>query len=147
MVLLAVLLILISIFAPRVAAIRGLRARVRALEEGEPEYAVINDPTRENGDILGGRGCEVQLSRGDSVAVCSYIAKIADDCALVQSKRDALSAWDTHVIVKTASGEIVQIYVTEESFYYSNNGKICEFCAKDTELYAAFYAFIQGAFK
>ena len=144
---LAALLILIVIFAPRFAAIKGLKDRMATIAEGEPEYVVINDPVRENGDILGSRGQEVRLSRGDAVALCSYIVEITDHCSLTRSTRTALDTWDTLVIVKSASGETVQIYVTKDSFYYANNGRICEFRANDAEYYSVFYAFVQAAFE
>ena len=147
MILLAVLIILGSIFLPRLAAKSDMKEILVKVAASDARYVMLIDPAYRHEGILAGEGREVALT-GDTLAqVREGLNALSADFSVDSKQSEESGAFGLHLLVKTATEEIVKIYFTENTFYAILKGNAYHFRADDEEAYSAFYNMLLAAFQ
>ena len=136
-VLIALAFVLSAIFAPRTRAIKTLRAYRGTLAETSTfSYITVFDPLDHSGPLLP-IDAEVRLTdSADIEALRDRLLNVTDG-ARYESVEEALSGnWDVRVRF-VADGTVLDIYLGEERFYFSDNGRQYVFLPDDAEGYIA----------
>ena len=138
--LLAVMLILLSIFLPRARYKSRVTECLELMLSPDPTYVTLTDPLFDTGDLLGRNGKEVQLQGEQMQAVLSSLGTLRDAGFHYQGQEQKLTgAWDLRLLVRTASGESVQLRFEADRFYYTEGDVAYFFTPKDAAAYRAFY--------
>ncbi len=141
-ILLAVLTVLGVIFLPRMAAKSDMEELLALAAAPDAQYVMLVDPTFKHEGLMAGEGREVLLTGALLESTRTALAAFANDFSY-EKKASALGgSLGLHLLVKTAEGEAVKIYLTEASFYAVLKGSAYHFSADG---YAALYNELQAA--
>ena len=141
----AILFVLGSVFLPRMASKREMRRRLFAATDDTVRYIAFVDPLYTDPQSPFGGGRTVALEGETLAAVREALQTLGGQCAFRESRKETDSALDRHILVKTADGDFVQIFLTEDGFYYLKKGKVYLFTPKDPAAFAALLSALQGA--
>ena len=145
-ILLAVLTVLGVIFLPRLAAKSDMKELLLLAAAPEAQYVRLVDPAFKHEGILAGEGRELELTGELLDSTRAALSALAEDFSY-KGKGSALAgAFGLHLLIKTAEGEILKLYLNETDFYAELKGGICLFTPDDTQSYAALYSTLQAAF-
>ena len=142
-ILLAVLTILGIVFLPRMAAKSDAEDLLLIAAAPGEEYMMLVDPTFEHEGFMAGEGREVRLEGALLESTRASLAAFAEDFSYEKKSSAPGGSLGVHLLVKSAEGEIVKIYLTEASFYFVLKGSAYHFSA---EGYTALYNALQAAF-
>ncbi len=146
-ILLAVLLVLGVIFLPRMAAKSDMKELLLRASAADAEYVMLIDPAYEHAGILAGYGREVALSGEVLEQTQKALETLAEDFSYGKKEPAGTGAFGMHLLIKTAAGEIVKIYVAKDAFYTELKGSAYYFTADDMQAYNAFYSALLAAFQ
>lgn len=145
-ILLSVLTVLGVILLPRMAAKSDMKELLLLAAAPDAEYVRLVDPAFEHEGLLAGAGREVALTGALLADTRAALGGIAEDFSY-EGKEDAYAgALGLHLLIKSAEGEIVKIYFSQNEFYAVLKGSAYHFSADDAQGYADFYAKLQAAF-
>ena len=140
--LLSVLTVLGVVFLPRLAAKSDMEDLLRLAAAPDAQYVMLIDPTFEHEGILAGEGREVRLEGALLSDTHAAMAEIADDFSYEKKVSALGGSLGMHLLIKTAEGKIVKIYLSESSFYAVLKGNAYYFSADG---YAALYTALTAA--
>ena len=136
--LLAILIIVLAIFAPHWSRKSEMRKRAELMLSPDPLAVVLSDPLFDTSDPLYD-GRETVLNAESSAALFDKLEAVLDaGYRYVGSEKIPGGAWDLSIVVRTADGENAQIFFTDAGFYYIEDVKAHYFEPKDSILYADF---------
>ena len=141
---LAVCIIFLAIFVPRVRENRILRERVSLLLYAEYERVLLSDPLLETGDALPDRGVQVMLTSDEVDALREKLSAVVDG-GFQNGENLTMpeGAWDVKLQLRTVAGEYADLYFTDAGLYfYAESTAFC-FEAKDVSAYNALLSFLQ----
>ena len=138
-IILALTVVLSAVFAPALAAKKALRQVRRVLAEGETySYVSVLDPLDRSGNFLPADE-EVRLTDSAQIADLRDRLLTYMDGAKYSGAEEALGGnWD--IRVRFAGGELTDIYLHEDYFYLSQNGRKFIFKPTDAAAYTAWRA-------
>ena len=140
---LAVLTVLGIVFLPRLAAKSDMEELLSLVAAPDAQYVMLVDPTFKHEGFMAGEGREVILEDELLESTRAAFAEFAEDFSYEKKVSAAGGSLALHLLVKTAGGEIVKIYLAEDTFYAVLKGSAYHFSA---DAYTAFYSALQGAF-
>ena len=143
---LAVLIVLGVIFLPRLAAKSDMREVLLLAADKQAQYVRLVDPTFKHEGILGGEGRETVLTGEILDSTRAALSSLAEDFSYKGKDNALAGAFALHLLIKTADGEIVKLYLNESSFYAELGGSVCFFPPDDAHAFAALYGALQAAF-
>lgn len=137
-ILLAVLIIVISIFAPRWSRKSEMRERIELLLSPDPLAVVLSEPKYNTDDPLYD-GREAVLDKASADELLGKLAAMLDKgYRYKESEKIPGGAWDLSLLVRTAEGKSVQIFFTDTYFYYTADMAAHRFSPDDMSSYADF---------
>ena len=145
-VLLALSVVLLSVLSPVLSARKALRTYSRALREAEAfSYVSVIDP-REHSDIYWATDAEARLTdKGEIDALRDLLLTYMDGAKYSGVKESVSGNWD--IRVRFAGEELIDIYLREDCFYFSQNGRKFLFEPTDAAAYTAWRtAWLDGIF-
>lgn len=142
-ILLSVLTVLGVIFLPRMAAKSDMEEILTIASAPDAQYMLLIDPAFEYEGILAGEGREVLLEGALLDGTRASLTAFAGNFSYEKKVSALGGSFDLHLLVKSADGEIVKIYLCENTFYAVLKGNAYHFGADG---YAAFYVALQTAF-
>ena len=133
-VVLALAVVLSAVFAPHMVGKKALRQVRRALEAGESfSYVSVLDPLDRSGKFL---PADEEARLTDAEVIDALRVKLLGymDGAKYGGAEDATSGnWD--IRVRFAGEELIDVYLAEEHFYISQNGRRFVFVPENAEEY------------
>ncbi len=142
---LAVSIIFLAIFLPRVRENRILKERLSLLLYAEYERVLLSDPLMETGGSVLDRGAQTMLLEEEVIALRERLAAVAEAGFHNGDNIAKLAgAWDMKLQLRTAAGEYAALYFTETALYFYADGTAFCFTAKDVAAYNALFAFLQS---
>ena len=136
--LIAALIIVLAIFAPRWSHKGEMKDRIELLLSPDPLAVVVSDPLFDTDDPLYD-GREAVLDTESSAALFDKLETALDGgYRYVGSEKIPGGAWDISIVVRTADGKNAQVFFTETGFYYTKDVKAHYFEPKDAAQYAEF---------
>ena len=142
-ILLAVLTVLGIVFLPRMAAKSDMEDLLILAAADDTQYIMLIDPTFEHEGFLAGEGREVRLEGALLESTRAALSAFAGDFSYEKKVSALGGSLGLHLLVKSAEGEIVKIYLAKDSFYAVLKGNAYHFSA---EGYTALYNALQAAF-
>ena len=138
-IILALTVVLSAVFAPALAGKKELRQVRRVLAEGETySYVSVLEPLDRSGNFLPADE-EVRLTDSAQIADLRDRLLTYMDRAKYSGAEEALGGnWD--IRVRFAGGELTDIYLHEDYFYLSQNGRKFIFKPADASAYTAWRA-------
>ena len=137
-ILIAALIIVLAVFAPRWSRKSEMRERMELLLAPDPQVVVLSDPLYDTEDPLHD-GREAVLDAQRTAALFEKLRAVLDDgYRYKESEKIPGGAWDLSVVVRTAEGQSVQIFFRAEDFYYTKGAVAYRFTPKDADKYADF---------
>lgn len=146
MILLSVLIVLGVIFLPRMAAKSDVKDLLEMAAAPDAPYMVLVDPAYEHEGILAGEGREVRLDGALAESTRTALGAIAEGFSYEKKGSAFAGAVQPHLLVKTAEGTIVRIYLAPNEFWTELKGSAYYFTADDVQAYASFYNALMAAF-
>lgn len=143
-VVLAVLIVLGVVFLPRLSATSDMEELLLSAAAEDAQYVMLVDPTFVHEGILAGEGREVRLTGEDLAQVRRVLSALASDISYESKESAEGSAFCLHLLVKSADGEIVKVYFTENGLYAVLKGSTYRFSVGDVQAYAEFYNALQA---
>ena len=139
-ILIALAVVLSAVFAPRRAAVKAFRNYRAVLAEAETfSYLSVYDPLDHSEPLLPTEK-EVRLTGMHEISAVRDRLLVLTDGARLDGVSEALSGnWDVRVRF-AAEHETLDIYLGEEQFYFSENGRQYVFRPADAAAYAAWRA-------
>ena len=141
--LLAVLTVLGVVFLPRMAAKSDAEELLLLAAAPGAQYVMLVDPTFEHEGLMAGEGREIRLEGALLESTRAALADFAEDFSYEKKVSAAGGSLALHLLVKSAEGKIVKLYLTADTFYAVLKGSAYHFTADG---YAALYGALQGAF-
>ena len=145
-VVLAVLIVLGVVFLPRLSATSDMEELLLSAAAEDAQYVMLVDPTFVHEGVLAGRGREVRLEGEVLAQVRRTLSALASDISYERKESAEGSAFCMHLLVKSAEGEVVKVYFTENDLYAVLKGSTYRFSVGDVQAYAEFYATLCSAF-
>lgn len=143
-ILLAALTVLGVIFLPRMAAKSDMEEILELAAATDAQYMMLIDPAFEHEGLLAGEGREVRLEGALLDSTRASLAAFAEDFSYEKKVGAIGGSFDLHLLVKSTNGEIVKIYLCENTFYAVLKGNAYHFSADG---YAAFHNALLEAFQ
>ena len=138
-IILALAAVLSAVFAPALAGKKALRQVRRVLSEGETySYVSVLDPLDRSGNFL---PVDEEARLTDSAQIADLRDRLLThmDGAKYNGTEEALGGnWD--IRVRFAGEELTDIYLHEDYFYLSQNGRKFIFTPADASAYTAWRA-------
>ena len=145
-IMLAVLTVLGVIFLPRLAAKSDMREILALAAAPDTQYVRLVDPNFKHEGILAGEGREAALTGEVLESVRAALSALAEDFSYKEKGSALAGAFGLHLLIKTAEGEILKLYLNETDFYAELKGRVYLFTPDDAQSYAALYTTLQAAF-
>jgi len=142
-ILLAILSVLGVVFLPRLAAKSDMEELLERAAAPSAQCVMLVDPTFRHEGFLAGEGREVVLTGALLEQTHAALAAFAEDFSYEKKQSAPAGALGMHLLIKTAEGEIVKIYLAENFFYAILKGSAYHFSADG---YAALYSALLAAF-
>ena len=138
-VVLALGIVLAAVFAPHMAGKKALRQTRRALAQSEEfSYVSILDPLDQSGVFLP-TDAEARLTDAEEIAALRDRILTYMDGAKYGGVEEAVGGnWD--IRVRFAGEELIDVYMHQDYFYLSQNGRRFVFIPEDAEEYTAWRA-------
>ena len=133
----AIIAVACAFTLPRVSAKREMKRQLAAATAETAQYVAFVDPKYADPKAPLGGGRTVALQGDDLAAVREALSALSGRFSYRGSEREESSALDRHLLVKTADGDFVQIFFTDESFYYLKKDRIYLFKPKDAAAFSA----------
>ena len=144
-ILLAAVIILLSVFVPRLQQKKQMKELLRAATSPDIAVMALNDPLFDHGDLLGNKGKEVELTGEARGQMQAALGALLDAGFRAKgAEKSPFGTSDLSLYVRGASGDTVRLYFTAEEFYYQQGSAIARFAPKDAEAYGELYTLLQA---
>ncbi|MBE6703339.1 MAG: hypothetical protein E7585_08035 [Ruminococcaceae bacterium] len=138
LILLAVLIVLLSVFLPRAVKKSDMKELLRKTQEGT--LMALMDPLYQTEEFLGNRGKEVLLSEAETQELKTLLAVVAHSgYRFVGQTVKFGGGMDMRLQVRIGEVETVYLWFDAAAFYCMRGELAIRFSAKDTDAYAALY--------
>ncbi len=139
-ILVALTFVLSAVFAPRMEATKTLRSYRDTLTETETfSYVAVFDPLDHSGPLLP-TDAEIRLTDSGEIGALRDRLLTFTDGARYGGAAEAIDGnWDVRVRF-AADGATLDLYLSEEHFYFSSNGRQYTFRPVNEEGYTAWRA-------
>ncbi len=141
--LLAILTVLGVVFLPRLAAKSDMRDILERAAAPDAQYVMLIDPTFKHEGFMAGEGREMALTGTLLENTRESLAAIAEELSFEKKEGAISGALGLQLLVKTAEGEILKIYLGEATFYAELKGAAYHFSADG---YALLYQMLLASF-
>ena len=137
LVALAVLIILASVFLPRLGAKRDMKERLEAAASPTVQYVAVLDPHHQNQGLLAGNGKEVLLQGEALQNVQRLLLQLSAQMRFSKTTKEMAAGIDLRITVKGADGSTTLLYFEKDRFYFIEGERVHYFTPKDTQAYEA----------
>ena len=142
-----VVIILLSVFIPRIRENRIFHERYRILETGEYTHFLLTDPLYKTSGAIVTRGVEVALTAEQVADVRASLTTVRAGGLKNSENVPSDGAWDVRLQIRTETGERAELYLTETELYFYADGTAFTFTAKDKVAYESLYHTLQSILK
>ena len=143
---LAVLTVLGVIFLPRLVAKSNMKEILLLAADPESQYVRLSAPTFKHEGLLAGEGRDLVLTGELLDSTRAALSSLAKDFSYKGKDNALAGVFGLHLLVKTAKGDILKLYLNEADFYAELNGVMYFFTPGDAQGYAVLYRALQAAF-
>ncbi len=143
---LALLIIFLSVFLPRMRENKIFRERIGLFLTAAYERMLVSDPLLEDEGFVAERGVEVMLTSTEVEGLREKLRAV-NAAGFVNAENTSMieGAWDTKWQLRTAAGEYVALYFTERAIYFYADATAFYFEPKDLTAYDVFYTALREA--